>query len=253
MLEELRFDLGLAAAHRDRLFGGDAPVSGAAVTALDRLTFDITLADVRETSELQQFGRAWTDPETAAGWRPDAFSGSRQLPISWHWQITHGEEPVGGMTAVHEWRAGTSDAGALESLAFACLSVGRDEDAADLFETAIRFNSSSGPAHWGVALAYFRRSWTDKARISLKRARTCGYSKVLCDLTEAQFDAAAAAASTTPSQEEWNELGGPLDLATHVDLGLLGMQSRVVDDGSPRNAYANMLIDVAGAHIAVIR
>lgn len=247
VVDELRFDLGLANAHRAQLFDVTAVPYIDEFSEVDPLAFDIPLGDVKETSQLRDFGRAWVGSTATEGWRPDADSDARRSPISWLWQIVNGEEPDGGFDEVRAWRDRSSDAAALQSLGFGCLAVGRGDDAVELFESAIRFDSSSGSAHWGAALAYFHRSWRDKARTSLKRARICEYSAAICDLTEDQFNGA-----TNFSYEGITHKFGRLPrLGEQIDLSLLGVDSTIKNDGTPRSVFAATFVTSARSRVVV--
>jgi tetratricopeptide (TPR) repeat protein len=249
VLDELRFDLGLVNAHRDQLFSATAVPYIDEFSEVDPLAFDIPLGDVKETSQLRDFGRAWTDSTAAPGWRPDANPEELRRPISWLWQIINGEEPDGGIAEVRAWRDSSRDAAALQSLGFGCLAVGRGDDAVELFESAIRFDSSSGSAHWGAALSYFQRSWRDKAWTSLKRARICEYSAVICDLTEDHFKGA----KDISYEGTTHKFGRRPELAEQLDLSLLGVDSMIKNDGTPRNKFAARFVASAWSTVAVGR
>ena len=231
MLDELLFSFGLASAHRGCLFG-NSPFKIAAATGagLDRLSFDLSVDDFPETSGLARFGRAWSH-----GSAQDAslIPKDSTLPITWLWQLLSTGEVEIGFDGLADWRNNSRDAAALESMGFGLLATGRGDEAVEMFDAAIRVNSSSASGHWGWALSYFDRSWTDKAITGLKRARTCGLSDGWFQLTEVWFHS-----QELPSAERTLQiLGTDLTLQDRADLSLLGREMSLKHAISPQDIF----------------
>jgi len=247
IIEELRFDLAVANAHRTQLFTTTRSPWIDELRAVEPLEFDVSLGDVEETYHLRRLGRAWMSRRTDLSWRPDQHADHRRLPLSWVWQIAHGEVPDGGWDAIRTWRDGSPDAGALESVGFACLAVDRGDEAVDLFERAIVRNSKSGASHWGLSLAYFQRSWRTKATTSLKRARICDFSSAICDITAGRF----AGVINTDFADMTHKFGAMPDFSEMIALSLLGVETPITDDGSPRNRFAVAFTQAARSSVAI--
>jgi len=239
VLEELLFDLGLANAHRDCLFGESRRQLATQIEGAEgRLSFDLIVEDFSETRELAEFGRAWSHPRTGTQpWAPTDTA----FPITWLWQLLAGQEPSGGFDQLRAWRDITRDASALESLGFGLLTVGQGDEAVEMFDAAIRLNSSSPTGHWGWALAYFDRSWTEKAITGLKRARTCGLADGIYQLTDIWFHK-----RELPTAEgTLHILGSRPTLQDIVDLSLLGFQAPLKPTNTPQGQFAQQFIDTS--------
>lgn len=239
VLRELTFDLGLANAHRSCLFGAETPgPTTSTESGSDRLSFDLSLNDFDETRELRDFGRAWTNKIVGGEeWKPT----SPHHPITWLWALLEGSLPASGILRLREWRDTTKDAAALESIGFGLLAVRQGDEAIEMFDAAIRLNSSSPSGHWGWSLAYFDRSWAEKAVTGLKRARTCGLSEGLFQLTDLWLHKH----ELPPFDRSAHIFGARPTLQDKVDLSLLGIVAPLPPAETPQTRLAAAFIDAA--------
>lgn len=239
VLNELVFDLGLANAHRDCVFVGDVPMAADEDQQAHRLSFDIGPGDFEETRSLRDFGRSWTVPADGSdSWRLL----DEQHPVTWLWDLVVRNAHDLDQERLRVWRDSTTDSAALEALGFGCLAVGLGDDAVEFFDAAIRLNSSSPSGHWGWALAYFERSWADKAMTGLKRARTCGLSDPLIEVTDLRLHK-----RPVPQYEQVVHMfGRELTLLDRIDLSLMGVATPRERGDSPRSQLANAFMSRAG-------
>jgi len=242
-LDELLFDLGLANAHRGCLFGESRPRERLDIVGgtfdNERLAFDLTVDDLPETKALAAFGRAWANADLSGS--TDYWEQlDPEFPISWLWQLLRDRELSTKFDRVRHWRDNTQDAAALESLGFGLLAIGQGDEAVEMFDAAIRLNSSSATGHWGWALSYFDRSWVDKAMTGLKRARTCGLPDGIFQLTLVWFHS-----RRLPSNEgTLHILGARPTLQDAVDLSLLGFVAPVNLAGrTPQEQLARKFVE----------